>query len=76
MDNRSSGLGLADVLAIVFIVLKLVGVITWSWIWVLSPIWISFLLLMLLDAILSENTGLLWLSAIIILAIVICIIMC
>lgn len=28
-------------LAIAFIVLKLTKVITWSWIWVLSPLWIS-----------------------------------
>ncbi len=34
----------AGLLAIVFIVLKLIGVITWSWIWVLSPLWISFVL--------------------------------
>lgn len=27
-------------LAIVFITLKLCGVITWSWLWVLSPLWI------------------------------------
>ena len=37
----SAGLGLADVLTIVFVVLKLVGVINWPWIWVLSPLWIS-----------------------------------
>lgn len=29
-------------LAILFIALKLIGVITWSWLWVLSPIWIPF----------------------------------
>lgn len=40
MDNKSTGLGICDVLAIVFIVLKLLKVITWSWLWVLSPIWI------------------------------------
>lgn len=28
-------------LTIAFIVLKLTKVITWSWIWVLSPLWIS-----------------------------------
>jgi len=27
-------------LTIVFIVLKLKGVIAWSWLWVLSPLWI------------------------------------
>ena len=28
----------------VFIALKLTDVITWSWFWVLSPFWISFLI--------------------------------
>lgn len=36
------GLGLSSVLGIVFIVLKLCGVIKWSWLWVLSPFWIVF----------------------------------
>ena len=31
-------------LAIVFITLKLLGKITWSWVWVLAPIWIQFLI--------------------------------
>lgn len=46
MGNKktSSGLGLLDVLAVVFIVLKLLGVITWSWVWVLSPIWIQLVI--------------------------------
>lgn len=35
------GLGLVSVLTILFVVLKLVGVISWSWIWVLSPLWIG-----------------------------------
>lgn len=42
--KTSSGLGLLDVLAVVFIVLKLLGVITWSWVWVLSPIWIQLVI--------------------------------
>lgn len=37
----SGGIGFTGVLTIVFIVLKLLGKITWSWWWVLSPIWIS-----------------------------------
>lgn len=40
----SGGLGLVGVLQIVFIVLKLCGLITWSWLWVLSPLWISLLI--------------------------------
>ncbi len=36
-------MGLDGVLLVVFIVLKLCGVITWSWIWVISPLWIGIL---------------------------------
>lgn len=39
-NNRSGGIGFCGLLGIVFIILKLVGVISWSWLWVLSPIWI------------------------------------
>lgn len=39
--TTSGGVGISTVLLIVFIVLKLVGVIDWSWWWVLSPLWIS-----------------------------------
>ena len=42
------GLGILEVLAIVFIVLKLCGVITWSWWWVLCPIWGQFVILALI----------------------------
>lgn len=51
MNNKnnasSGGLGLASVLTIVFIVLKLVGVINWKWIWVLAPLWIDLILTVL-----------------------------
>ena len=41
-NNRNyTGLGFLDILQIVFIVLKLVGVITWSWPVVLIPLWIT-----------------------------------
>jgi hypothetical protein len=40
-STTSGGVGISTVLLIVFIVLKLVGVIDWSWWWVLSPLWIS-----------------------------------
>jgi hypothetical protein len=38
--NQASGISFASLLAILFIGLKLTGVINWSWLWVLSPIWI------------------------------------
>lgn len=50
MDNKKvgsstvGGLGFAEVLTVIFIVLKLCKVINWSWIWVLSPLWIGFIL--------------------------------
>lgn len=40
-SSSSSGIGFTGLLTIVFIVLKLLGKITWSWWWVLSPLWIS-----------------------------------
>jgi len=46
MDNTkyvggSGGIGFSGLLTIVFIVLKLIGVIDWSWWWVISPLWIG-----------------------------------
>lgn len=40
-SSSSSGIGFAGLLTIVFITLKLLGKITWSWWWVLSPLWIG-----------------------------------
>ena len=40
-SSASSGIGFTGLLTIVFIVLKLLKVIDWSWWWVLSPLWIS-----------------------------------
>ena len=50
--NNSKGLGLVSVLTIVFVVLKLVGVINWSWLWVLSPIWIDLLIFVVIFCVL------------------------
>ena len=38
----SGGLDFIDALTLLFIGLKLSGTIDWSWLWVLSPMWISF----------------------------------
>ena len=46
-NNATTGVTVLDVLAIVFIVLKIIGVINWSWWWVLSPIWIGLLLVII-----------------------------
>ena len=46
MDNKqkttvNGGVGFTGALQLLFIALKLMGFIKWSWAWVLSPIWIS-----------------------------------
>ena len=44
-SSASGGIGFTGLLTILFIGLKLTGYIQWSWWWVLSPIWISAILL-------------------------------
>ena len=39
------GIGFCGVLAIAFIILKLLNIITWSWIWVLAPLWFPIVLI-------------------------------
>jgi len=43
-----NGIGVGGLLGIVFIVLKLMGYIAWSWLWVLSPFWIPLVLLLII----------------------------
>ena len=47
-SSVDGGIGFSGLLTIVFIVLKLCGVIAWKWVWVLSPIWIELCLVVLL----------------------------
>ena len=44
-NGTTGGIGFVGALSIVFIVLKLCGVINWSWIWVLSPLWLPLVLI-------------------------------
>jgi hypothetical protein len=43
-SSRSGGISFAGLLTILFIGLKLTNYIDWSWWWVLSPLWISMLM--------------------------------
>lgn len=43
-NNSTTGLSFTSALLLIFVVLKLCGVISWSWLWVLSPIWIPLAL--------------------------------
>ena len=50
-NKRNSGLGIVSILTLIFIILKITNKITWSWIWVLSPIWITFIFAIIIFAI-------------------------
>ena len=39
-SSKAGGIGFLGLLALIFITLKLTGVIAWSWLWVLAPLWI------------------------------------
>lgn len=45
---NNTGVGILGVLLIIFVVLKLVGVVTWSWWVVLIPLWIEIGLIALI----------------------------
>ena len=47
-NNYNIGLNFTEGLTLVFIVLKLCKVISWSWLWVLSPLWIGLALLVII----------------------------
>lgn len=52
MSNKESSSsaslgGFPGVLTLIFITLKLLGKIDWSWLWVLSPIWIQIVIVLL-----------------------------
>ena len=56
--TSSSGIGFIGLLQIVFIVLKLIDKIDWSWWWVLAPLWGTFVLVLVVALVLI--VGLSW----------------
>lgn len=44
MNEKKYGISFTGALTIAFIVLKLTNNINWSWMWVLSPLWIPILI--------------------------------
>ena len=43
-NTPSGGMSFVGVLTLIFIVLKLIGIINWSWVAVLSPLWIALII--------------------------------
>jgi len=41
-NTNSSGIGVCGLLGVAFVILKLCGVIDWSWWWVTAPFWGCF----------------------------------
>ena len=50
-QKSTRGIGFTGLLTIAFIVLKLCGVINWSWVWVLAPLWIGWSLVLFIVAV-------------------------
>lgn len=53
----SGGIGFAGLLTVAFIVLKLTSVISWSWWWILAPLWLPAALLLAFAAFAFIYTG-------------------
>lgn len=49
-NEKKGGIGFLTVLLTVFVVLKLCGLVSWSWWWVLSPFWIPWTLIITIIA--------------------------
>lgn len=49
--SASGGIGFCGLLTILFIALKLLDHITWSWVWVLAPMWIGWALVLAIFAV-------------------------
>ena len=49
--EETINLSFFGIVAIVFIILKLTGTINWSWLWVLSPLWIGLILCVVIVAV-------------------------
>ena len=47
-SKNTGGVGFLGLLTLLFIGLKLTGYITWSWVWVLAPLWIPISIALLI----------------------------
>jgi predicted outer membrane repeat protein len=45
-NTSGGGIGFTGLLTVLFVALKLTHVIAWSWWWILSPLWISALVIL------------------------------
>lgn len=55
--GSSNGISLGFLVFIVFLVLKLTGVIAWSWWWVTCPLWIGLAIVLAILAVMVIGGG-------------------
>jgi len=55
-NNNNTGV-FTSLLTVLFVGLKLTGYINWSWLWVLSPIWIPLSVILILLGIVAFLEG-------------------
>lgn len=53
--------GFSSLLFVVFLILKLTGVIAWSWLWVTSPLWITAILVFVI--LIVAFAGAIWIAS-------------
>ena len=60
-SSSSGGIGVCGLMGVMFIGLRIAGVISWPWVWVLAPFWIPlalgviFLLILFVIAAIAEK---------------------
>ena len=47
-NTQNTGIGMSGVLFTVFLILKLTGVIAWSWWWITAPLWVPAAVLIII----------------------------
>lgn len=52
-NNYKDGIGLGGFMFLIFLTLKLLGFITWSWWWVTAPLWIPAAIVIIILLILA-----------------------
>ena len=62
VETSSGGIGFCGLLTIVFITLKLLGKITWSWWWVLAPIWIPLVIIATILSVIGIVLLIIWIK--------------
>jgi len=51
--STNGGIGFSGILFLIFLVLKLIGIINWSWWWITFPLWIPIVIVIFFVIIIS-----------------------